>query len=145
MLGSGWGELGGGKSLVARECMVAAGSESSSLCSAVLFCVFSLSVLLLLLLFPLFAVLLNCPYPDPPVSACFFLFSSAPQQGEGRPRGAFVAGCRQTTTYLITQTQLQIFPLSRMHRSDCLPPFSPLTQIVALSISPQRQMVYFWS
>ena len=31
---------------------------------------FSLSVSLLLL-FPLFAVLLNCPYPDPPVSACF--------------------------------------------------------------------------
>jgi len=44
------------------------------------------------LLFPLFAVLLNCPYPDPPVSACFFPFSSAPRRGEGRPRGAFVAG-----------------------------------------------------
>ena len=42
--------------------------------------------------FPLFAVLLNCPYPDPPVSASFFPFSSARQRGEGRPRGAFVAG-----------------------------------------------------
>jgi len=53
-------------------------------------CVFPLSVLLLFL-FPLFAVLLNCPYPDPPVSACFFPFSSAPWRGEGRPRGALVA------------------------------------------------------
>ena len=45
--------------------------------------------------FPLFAVLLNCPYPDPPVSASFFSFSSAPWWGEGRPRGAFVAGGSQ--------------------------------------------------
>jgi len=37
----------------------------------------------------LFAVLLNCPYPDPPVSAFFFPFSSARQRGEGRPHGAF--------------------------------------------------------
>jgi len=59
--------------------------------------IFSLSVSLLLL-FPLFAVLLNCPYPDPPVSACFFPFSSAPRQGEGRPRGTFVAGRSQTIT-----------------------------------------------
>ena len=60
-------------------------------------CVFSLSVSLLLL-FPLFAVLLNCPYPDPPVSACFFPFSSPPWWGEGRPRGTFVAGRSQTIT-----------------------------------------------
>jgi len=46
----------------------------------------------------LFTVLLNCPYPDPPVSACFFPFSSASQQGEGWPRGAFVAGRCQTIT-----------------------------------------------
>jgi len=58
-------------------------------------CVFSLSVSLLFL-FPLFAVLLNYPYPDPPVSACFFPFSSAPWRGEGRPRGAFVTGRSQT-------------------------------------------------
>ena len=41
--------------------------------------------------FPLFAVLLNCPYPDPPVSATFFSFSSTRRWREGRPRGAFVA------------------------------------------------------
>jgi len=63
-------------------------------CSAGLFCIFPLSVSLLFL-FPLFAVLLNCPYPDPPVSACLFPFSSAPRQGEGQPRGAFVASCSQ--------------------------------------------------
>jgi len=64
----------------------------------------------LLFLFPLFAVLLNCPYPDPPVSACFFPFSSAPQQGEGRPRGAFVAGRSQTMTqvYLLYQRKLSV-------------------------------------
>jgi len=59
-----------------------------------LFCVIPLSVSLLFL-FPVFAVLLNCPYPDPPVSACFFPFSSAPRWGEGRPRGAFVAETRK--------------------------------------------------
>jgi len=64
----------------------AAVGESSSLGSTVLFYVFSLSVSLLFL-FPLFAVLLNCPYPDPPVFACFFPFSSAP----GRGRGGHVA------------------------------------------------------
>ena len=50
--------------------------------------------------FPLCAVLLNCPYPDPPVSACFFSFSSTRRRGEGRPRGAFVAGSsrNQNTT-----------------------------------------------
>jgi len=62
-------------------------------------CVFSFSVSLLFL-FPVFAVLLNCPYPDPPVSACFFLFSSAPRWGEGRPREAFVAGCSRTRTFI---------------------------------------------
>jgi len=46
----------------------------------------------------LFAVLLNCPYPDPLVSTCFFPFSSAPQRGEGRPCGSFVAGRSQTIT-----------------------------------------------
>jgi len=95
MLRSGGGEWGGGKSLVARERRAAAGGEGGSLRSTVLCCVFSLS---LLLLFPLFAVLLNCLYPDPPVSACFFPFSSAPRQGEGGPRGASVAGCSQTMT-----------------------------------------------
>jgi len=67
MLGSGGGELGGGNSLAARG--GGCGGWLSVLCS--LCCVFSLSVSLLLL-FPLFAVLLNCPYPDPPVF-CLFL------------------------------------------------------------------------
>ena len=71
------------------------GGRLSQLCG--LCCVFSLSVSLLFL-FPLFAVLLNCPYPDPPVSACFFPFSSAPRRGEGQPHGAFVAGRSQTIT-----------------------------------------------
>jgi len=67
------------------------------LCSAGLFCIFPFSVSLLFL-FPLFAVLLNCPYSDPLVSACFFPFSSAAWRGEGQPRGAFVAGCIQIRT-----------------------------------------------
>jgi len=46
----------------------------------------------------LFAVLLNCPYPDPPVFAFFFPFSSTPQWGEGQPRGPFVVGHSQTIT-----------------------------------------------
>jgi len=71
MLGSGGGELGGGNSLTARERGAAAVVESGSVVRSVLFCVFPLSVSLLFL-FPLFAVLLNCPYPDPPVF-CLFL------------------------------------------------------------------------
>ena len=71
--------------------------ESGCLGRAIRCCVFSLSVSLLFL-FPLFAALLNCPYPDPPVSACLFLFFSAPWPGEGQPRGAFVAGRSQTIT-----------------------------------------------
>jgi len=66
-----------------------------------LYCVFSLAVLLLFL-FPLFAVLLNCPYPNTPVSACFFPFSSAPLRREGRPCGAFVAGCSQNQNINLT-------------------------------------------
>jgi len=74
------------------------GERFSGLCG--LCCVFSLSVSVLLL-FPLFAVLLNFPYPDPLVSACFFPFSSAPRQGEGRPHGAFITGQSQTITSII--------------------------------------------
>jgi len=74
------------------------GGRFSGLCG--LCCVFSLSVLLLFL-FPLFAVLLNCPYADPPVSASFFPFSSASRQGEGRLRGAFVAGGSRTRTFYL--------------------------------------------
>jgi len=94
MLGSGeGGDLRGGNSLAARERVAAVRERAAlfrGLYSAGLFCVFPFSVSFLLL-FPLFTVLLNCPYPDPPVSACFFLFFSAPRQVEGQPRGAFVA------------------------------------------------------
>jgi len=79
------------------------GERLCGLCG--LCCVFSSSVSLLFL-FPLFAVLLNCPYPDPPFSACFFPFSSAPRWGEGRPRGAFVAGRSQTITFKFCYTHL---------------------------------------
>jgi len=48
----------------------------------ILFGIFSLSVLLLLL-FASFAVLSNCPYPDPRVFAFFFPFSSIAQWGKG--------------------------------------------------------------
>jgi len=54
------------------------GKELCGLCS--LCCVFPLSISLLFL-FPLFAVLLNCPYPDTPVSACFC--SPYPSGGRG--------------------------------------------------------------
>jgi len=106
MLGSGGGELGGGNSIAAREGTAAVRSERAvmfcGLCSAGLYCVFPFSVSLLFL-FPLFAVLLNCPYPKRPVSACFFPFSCAHWREEGKPRGAFVAGCSQTrtSTYLL--------------------------------------------
>jgi len=52
--------------------------QNGSLGGVVSVVLFSSSVSLLFL-FPLFAILLNCPYPNPPVSACFFPFSSAPQ------------------------------------------------------------------
>ena len=98
MLGSGLGGAGQRElTLVARERAAAAGCESGSVGPTVLFCVFPLSISLSSL-FPLFAFLLNCPYPDPPISACFFLFSSTPQWGEGRPHGAFVTGHSQTIT-----------------------------------------------
>jgi len=93
MLGSGWG----GPALRELSRDLEEHGGSGSLCSAGSFCVFPLSVSLLFL-FPLFAALLNCPYPNPPVSAAFFPFSFAPRWGEGRPRGAFVAGRSQTIT-----------------------------------------------
>jgi len=85
------------------ERVAADGSESCSLRSAILFCVFSLSASLLLL-FPLFAVLLNCPYPNPPVFACFLSILLHPPAGGGaaeRPHGPFVAGLSQTVTSIL--------------------------------------------
>jgi len=97
MLGSGGGELGAGTHswLGSSRCWSGSRERLSKLCG--LCCVFFLSVSLLFL-FPLFAVLLNCPYPEPPVSACFFPFSSTPQWWKGRPHGSFVASCSQTIT-----------------------------------------------
>ena len=71
MVGSGGGERGGRNSLTARE-RAAAVVEGGSVGCAVCVVFFSLSVLLLFL-FPLFAVLLNCPYPNRPTSCCLFL------------------------------------------------------------------------
>jgi len=78
------------------------GERLSVLCG--LCCVFSLSVSLLFL-FPLFAVLLNCPYPNPPVSDSFFPVSSASRRGEGRLCGAFVASRSQTITQDFKKTR----------------------------------------
>jgi len=95
---SRWVPVGGG-GVVGTPLLLGSAQRWSCPREWACFCrVFSLSVSLLLL-FSLFAVLLNCPYPDPPVSACFFPFSSAPRRGEGRPRGAFVAdGSRNQNT-----------------------------------------------
>jgi len=57
----------------------ASGGESGSLHFAVLFCIFSLSVLLL---FASFAVLLHCPDPDPRVF-CRFLSILLPTPAGG--------------------------------------------------------------
>jgi len=80
--------LGSTRRQSGREQLCSAGSVLRFVLCIPLFCI--------VFLFPLFAVLLNCPYPDPPVSACFFPFSSAPRWGEGRPLDAFIAGCNQT-------------------------------------------------
>ena len=78
-LGSGGGGgAAGTHSRGSGACGAGTVQESGSV-----FCrVFSLFVSLLLL-FPLFAVLLNCPYPDPPVF-CLFSFHSPPHRGGGR-------------------------------------------------------------
>jgi len=67
-------------------------------------CVFSLSASLLLL-FPLFAVLLNCPYLDPPVSACFFPSSSAFQQRGGAAAWRFCCWPQPNHNIIIIRTK----------------------------------------
>jgi len=94
MLGSGEGELGGGNSFSLLGRAQPRFSLREQFCSAGLFCVLPLSVSLLLL-FPLFAVLLNCPYPDPPVFCLFLSILLLTPAGGGRLRGAFVAGGSQ--------------------------------------------------
>jgi len=95
--GAGRREITHSSRLGSARCQSGLGERLSGLCG--LCCVFPLSVSCCYC-FPVFAVLLNCPYPDPPVSACFFPFSSAPRRGEGCPRGPFVAGRSQTITIM---------------------------------------------
>jgi len=65
---------GGGRGVAGTHSRLGSAWRRSCLrervCCASLCRIFSLSVLLLLL-FPLFAVPLNCPYPDPPVFCLF--------------------------------------------------------------------------
>jgi len=77
-----WGRAEQGELTRGSEEHSAGPGEGGSVGRAVCVVFFSLSVSLLFL-FPLFAVLLNCLYPDPLVSACFFTFSST-RGGRGR-------------------------------------------------------------
>ena len=89
--GAGWGEGSYGSGACG-----APGGESCSVHFTVLFCIFFLSVLLLLL-FISFAVLLNWPYPNPWVFALFSSHSPPhPSGGSGDRATAwtFVAGDR---------------------------------------------------
>jgi len=91
MLGSGGeGSAAGTLSRVSGACGAGAVRERGSV-----FVEFSPYLYRSCSCFLLFAVLLNCTYPEPPVSACLFSFSFARRRGEGRPRGAFVAGGRR--------------------------------------------------
>ena len=119
-LGSGAGEL------TRSSGRLGAGPvrESSCLGRAVRCRVFSLSVPLLLL-FPLFAVLLNCPYPHPPVSA-YFLFHSPPHAGRGR--GGRVALLLPAAA----ETKTSTWNLSLLCKNSCfLLPSSPHFDFVA--------------
>ena len=78
-LGSGGGGRLGENPLAARERAAPVQSERAGL----FFVVFSPYLYCCCSCFPLLVVLLNCPYPDPPVSACFF-FHSPPHAGGGR-------------------------------------------------------------
>ena len=104
------GELAGGKGVLARELGNSLGIRQWGLLHAFccLFCIFFLSVLLLL--FVSFAVLLNFSYPDSRVFAFFFPFSSPPQRGEGaieRWRGPLLSA-RAKLRYLYTQKDTEI-------------------------------------
>ena len=71
-------------------------------CCASLCRIFFLSVSLLLL-FPLFAVLLNCPYPDPPVFCPFLsILLRAPAGGRGGHVALLLPGAAETKTDLKT-------------------------------------------
>jgi len=95
MLGSEWGSWPGGKRISAWE---RAGQQTVTVAPCIpLFCIFFLSVLLLLL--ASFAVLFNHPYPDPRVLPLSF-HSHHPSGGrdDRETTWSLVAGQSQTTT-----------------------------------------------
>ena len=71
MLDSGGGERGGGNSLAAREHAASVWSGRVSLSVVRFVLCFLLICIVVVPVFPLFAVLLNCPYPDPSVFCSF--------------------------------------------------------------------------
>jgi len=99
MLGSGWGGAGQREGSHGSGACGASCGESCSVHFRSLFFIFSLSVLLLLL-FASFAVLLNCPYPDPRVLPFSFLSPPHPSGGRGdrKTLWPFVAGQGQAVT-----------------------------------------------
>jgi len=119
MLGSG----GGGGAAGTHSWLRSAQHQScpgERVCCVSLCHIFSLSVSLLFL-FPLFAVLLNCPYPNPPV----FLpvsFHSPPHRGGGR--GGRVAlllpAAAETKTASKSTTVSYIFCLKAYVHELCL-------------------------
>jgi len=100
ILGSGWGAAGRQEGSHGSGAHAAGGGESGSVHFRCLFCIFSLS-LLLLLLFASFAVLLNCPYSDPPVFFLFLTILLPTPAGGGatkRPCGPWLLARGQTMT-----------------------------------------------
>jgi len=81
MLGSSGGGRRGRNSLTARERAAARFGRAALLCG--LFCRVLSFCVLLLFQFPLFADLLNCPYPNPPVFCLVFsILLHTPAGGE---------------------------------------------------------------
>jgi len=98
MLGSDGGELGGGNSLAAREGSAAVRSGRTAVW-VVRFVLCFLLICTVVLTVPFVCCSVKLPLSRPTsFLPLFFPFSSAPRQGEGRPRGAFVAGRCQTRT-----------------------------------------------
>jgi len=108
MLGSGGqGGAGGSHSWLGRAQRRCGPREQ--FCSAGLFCVIPSSVSLLFL-FPLFAVLLNCPYPDPPVSACFLSILLCTPVGGGAAAWRFCCRLQPKPEQLDNSFSEEIFP-----------------------------------
>ena len=122
-----------------------------------LFRIFSLSVLLLL--FTLFAVLLNCPYPDPRVFA-FFSFHSPPhpsrQREIERPHGPLLPATAQnynspTDSMLISLWSVIgapsqcTFLLSFVQVEYSLHTLTPFHDAKLHVVSGNQEKVCFWS